>query len=167
VSTSGGVDVAGVLIVAAIAVPGLMRAREAANEASAVASLRTVNTAQITYATTYPQKGFARDLATLGPDPAQINRYSAEHAGMIDASLAGPNCSAGTWCEKSGFRFSVSAVCKLQRCSEYVVTATPVSSSTGTRNFCSTSDAVIRFKTGVLHTAPLTAQECKTWSPLQ
>jgi type II secretory pathway pseudopilin PulG len=168
VSTSGGVDVAGVMIVAAIAIPNLMRAREAANEASAVGEVRTVNTAQITYAATYPQRGFARDLATLGSDPAQINRYSVEHAGILDAALAGPDCSAEKWCEKSGYRFSVSSLCKLQHCSEYVVTATPVSTNTGTRNFCSTSaDAVIRFKTGAPLTTPLTIRECKSWSPLQ
>ncbi len=45
--------VAIILIIAAIAIPNLMRSRMAANEASAVGSLRTINTAQVTYSTTY------------------------------------------------------------------------------------------------------------------
>ncbi len=45
--------VAIILIIAAIAIPNLMRSRMAANEASAVGSLRTINTAEVTYSTTY------------------------------------------------------------------------------------------------------------------
>ncbi len=46
--------VAIILIIAAIAIPNLLRSRIAANEASAVGSLRTINTAEVTYASTYP-----------------------------------------------------------------------------------------------------------------
>ena len=59
--------VAIILIIAAIAIPNLLRSRIAANEASAVGSLRTINTAEVTYASTYPAVGFAPDLNTLGP----------------------------------------------------------------------------------------------------
>ena len=58
--------VAIILIIAAIAIPNLLRSRIAANEASAVGSLRTINTAEVTYASTYPSAGFATDLGTLG-----------------------------------------------------------------------------------------------------
>src|SRR5882724_5870261 len=51
--------VAIILIIAAIAIPNLLRSRMAANEASAVGSLRTINTAEVTYSTTYPTQGFA------------------------------------------------------------------------------------------------------------
>lgn len=60
------VVVAIILIVAAIAIPNLLQARVIANEASAVASLRTVNTAMITYIDNYPTVGFAPTLAALG-----------------------------------------------------------------------------------------------------
>ena len=59
--------VAIILIIAAIAIPNLLRSRIAANEASAVGSLRTINTAEVTYASTYPSNGFASALTTLGP----------------------------------------------------------------------------------------------------
>src|SRR5580658_7178700 len=58
--------VAIILIIAAIAIPNLLQARVAANEASAVGSLRTVNTAMITYVDNYPTVGFAPTLAALG-----------------------------------------------------------------------------------------------------
>ena len=58
--------VAIILIIAAIAIPNLLRARMAANESSAVASLRTINTAEVTYQTGYPTVGFAPALVNLG-----------------------------------------------------------------------------------------------------
>ena len=57
--------VAIILIIAAIAIPNLLRARIAANESSAVASVRTLNTAQISYNSAYPTVGFASTLANL------------------------------------------------------------------------------------------------------
>ena len=58
--------VAIILIIAAIAIPNLLRAKMAANESSAVGSIRAINTAEITYASAYPTVGFAPDLASLG-----------------------------------------------------------------------------------------------------
>ena len=58
--------VAIILIIAAIAIPNLLRSRIAANESSAVGSVRTINTAEITYASTYPNLGFSATMAALG-----------------------------------------------------------------------------------------------------
>jgi hypothetical protein len=166
-SHSSGVDFGGAMVVAAIAIPNLMRARMAANEGSAAASVRTLNTGQIIYSSTYPQNGYARDLATLGPNPNESSDISEKHASLIDSTLGGASCTAGAWCVKSGYRFTITTACKLQRCREYVVTATPVSTSTGMRNLCSTSDAVVRFQVGPPLTSPVRAAECRSWSPLQ
>jgi hypothetical protein len=166
-STSKGLDTGMVLVVAAIAIPNLLRSRIAANEASAVGSVRTVNTAEVTYQVTYPKRGFAPNLATLGPDPRGPNAYSAEHAGLLDAMLANADCSGDAWCTKSGYHFRVAAVCKQQLCKEYVVVATPVDSNTGTRSFCSTSDGVIRYKMGEPPSGPISASECRAWPALQ
>lgn len=81
-----------VLITSAIAIPNLLRARIAANEASAVGVLRTVVTANVTYYSMYPEKGFAATLADLGPD----------NANLIDATLV-----AGT---KNGYIFEYEPV---------------------------------------------------------
>ena len=58
--------VAIILIIAAIAIPNLLRSRIAANESSAVASIRTINTAEVSYSTANPSNGFAAALANLG-----------------------------------------------------------------------------------------------------
>ncbi len=166
-SSSGGVDAGMVMVVAAIAIPNLLRAKIAANESSAVGTMRTLDTAQITYSFMYPQKGYARDLATLGPGPRGSGAESAEHASLIDATLGNASCAAGAWCTKSGFQFRITAVCKQQLCMEFVVVGTPVTSNEGTRSFCSTSDAVVRFKTGPPLTSPVSVSGCHAWSPLQ
>jgi len=165
VSRSGGIDAGAVLVAAAIAIPNLLRARMAANESSALATIRTANTAQIIYARTYPQKGFARDLASLGPAPTGSAR-SADHASLIDSTLGYADCTAGSWCTKSGYQFRITANCGLGRCQSYVVVATPASTNTGTRSFCSTSDGIVRYRSGLPLTAPVTVAECKTWLPL-
>jgi len=166
-SKSAVFDTGAVLVVAAIAIPNLLRSKIAANESSAVGSVRTINTAQVVYSTTYPEKGFAPDLARLGPDPQKPNSMSLDHANLLDEKLAAASCTGDAWCTKSGYRFRVTAVCKQHLCQEFVVVATPVDTNTGTRSFCSTSDGVIRYKAGGPITSPLTASECRTWSPLQ
>jgi hypothetical protein len=164
-STSGGVDAGAVLMMAAIAIPNLLRSKIAANEASAVGMIRSVDTAQIMYSTTYSQRGYARDLASLGPDPRGPGIESPDHANFID--LGNASCAAGKWCTKSGFRFSIAAVCKQQMCEEFVVVGTPEASNTGTRSFCSTSDGVVRFNIGPPLTSMVSASECQSWSPVR
>src|SRR5216684_1903025 len=85
--------VAIILIIAAIAIPNLLRSRMVANEASAVGSLRTINTACVTYSTTYGT-GFPAALANLGP----ANPATAAQADLIDQVLV-----AGA---KSGYSFT-------------------------------------------------------------
>src|SRR3954469_2504069 len=58
--------VAIILIIAAIAIPNLLRSRMAANEASAVRSVRTIHTAEISYNAAYPDQGFADTLTKIG-----------------------------------------------------------------------------------------------------
>jgi len=164
---SQGVDVSTILVAAAVAIPNLLRARNSANEASAAASLRTMVTAQVSYQATYPGRGYAKDLASLGVDPAQPNAVSPKHAGLIDSLLAKPTCSAGTWCEKSGYKFTFSPVCPKLLCQEFVAIATPVAPAAGTKNFCATSDGVVRFKVEAPLIAPLLPSQCRAWQPLE
>ncbi|HMF90578.1 MAG TPA: hypothetical protein VKL40_08025 [Candidatus Angelobacter sp.] len=162
-------DASVALIVAAVAIPNLLRARLAANEASAIASVRTANIAQTTYSATYPRKGYAPSLATLasGLAGAQCNGYAkAAHACLVDDALGSANCTAGQWCEKSGYRFSMRAVCGPSVCRTYVVTATPVNTGTGGKSFCSTIDGLVRSHAGPPLEAPLTAPQCRTWEPI-
>src|SRR5262249_28362776 len=155
-----------VLIIAAIAIPNLLRATISANESAAASTLRAVNTAHVTYATSYPSSGYARSLAVLGPgadctNPANVNE---EHACLIDGILA---CSQ-TWCRKGGYKYNTAAVCgSTGVCENYVITATPaVANFTGNQSFCSTSDAIIRVHMRGPVLQPLTVEECQAWPPL-
>jgi competence protein ComGC len=113
-----------VLIIAAIAIPNLLRARIAANEASAVGSVRTINTAEVSYATNHEQEGFTCSLADLGG------------AGLLDATLA-----SGT---KSGYRYELVA-CDGTPVQHYTILAIPMTPGTsGQRTFCSDESAVIK-----------------------
>jgi len=150
--------VAIILIIAAIAIPNLLRARMAANESSAVASLRTINSAEITYNSTYPTVGFAGTLTILGPSGNPCAATSA-NACLIDSVLA-----LGT---KSGYTFltSGSASAGSPTLNAYYVDAAPITyQQTGMRAFCSFEDAVVRFNTAG---APAGSEaNCETWTPL-
>jgi hypothetical protein len=166
-SKGGGFDVGAALIVAAIAIPNLLRARMAANEASAVGLLRSLNTAEKAYTGMYSERGYAPSLATLGSDSRNLKARSADQAGLIDATFANETCTANSWCTKSGYRFRITTLCKQQPCKDYLAVGTPVDSNTGVRSFCSTSDGVIRSKTGAAPTVPASVAECKTWLPVR
>jgi type IV pilus assembly protein PilA len=77
--------VAIILVIAAIAIPNLMKSRIAANEASAVGSLRSINTAEVTYNTTY--NTYTCTLLALGP-PSGGAPPSSASAGILDSNLA-------------------------------------------------------------------------------
>ena len=66
--------VAIILIIAAIAIPNLLRSRIAANEASAVGSMRSINTAQVTYASSFPDTGFGANQP--------MRRYELQRSGL-------------------------------------------------------------------------------------
>ena len=159
-----------VIIVAAIAIPNLIQERKSANEASAKSSVSTVNTAQVQYQTTYPNVGYAPDLATLGAPVGDTctGDGTAEHACLIGGPLANASCTGSQWCTRSGYLFMLQAD-EQRPHQQYVITAIPVKpGSTGGRNFCSTSDGVLRAEeAGAGRTAPYTAEECTALTPLE
>jgi type IV pilus assembly protein PilA len=134
--------VAIILIIAAIAIPNLMRAKISANEASAVESLKTLNTAQISYSSTYPNVGYAVTLAALSG--TNCNPPSSAGACLIDTQLA-----SGT---KSGYLFALSGTSG-NPVSTYQFRADPQTpNQTGVRYFCSFADGVLRVGTTSLTT---------------
>lgn len=162
-SKSAAFDVGAALVVAAVATPSLFHSRVAANEASAVGFLRTINVAQLSYATTYPKKGYAATLAALRPGPSG-SAASTEHADLVDAGLG---CSGDGWCARSGYRFRISAGCDQDGCTSYVAAATPLDANSGTRSFCSREDGVIRWTAAGPLTRMVSAAECREWTALQ
>ena len=136
--------VAIILIIAAIAIPNLLRARMAANESSAVASVRTVNTAQVIYNSTYPTIGFSPTIIALGGALGAACVPTSTSACLIDSVLANNGNPAGSG--KSGYLFTTGAgTAAGGRSVGYVVNAVPITiNQTGIRAFCAEEDAVVR-----------------------
>jgi type IV pilus assembly protein PilA len=111
--------VAIILIIATIAIPSLLRSRQAANESAAVANLRTINTAQVTY------------LSSSGGNYGEIQDLI--DAGLLDGTFTGV---------KAGYNFTVTA-----SGSDYTADASPASTNTGRFGYYSTPDAVVRYST--------------------
>lgn len=171
--------VAIILIIAAIAIPNLLRSKMSANDSSAASTIRTINTSQVTYATNYPLAGYASTLPRLGP-AATPSACGSASACLIDNALA---CPSATGCPKSGYNYflvgatpSASGVV-----GDYAASASPITvNSTGTNNYCSTADAVVRSMKTAIPTpavnpttslaAPETIVNCQTittYGPIQ
>jgi type IV pilus assembly protein PilA len=137
--------VAIILIIAAIAIPNLLRSKMAANEASAVGSVRTLNTACVSYSTTYG--GYPTTLANLGP----ATSATSATADLVDSVLA-----TGT---KSGYLFTYATVATDANGNvlSYTITANPVTrGTTGQRGFFSNQSGVIRADSTTTATATST-----------
>ena len=128
--------VAIILIIAAIAIPNLLRSRMAANEASAVGSLRTINTAEVTFSTTYPTIGFAA-LGALG-GAAPCTTATSTGACLIDDVLSNTKV-------KSGYNFAIANLTGSPVVVTYNATALPtVVGQSGQRGFFTDQSGVIR-----------------------
>jgi type IV pilus assembly protein PilA len=130
-----------ILILAAIAIPNMLRARISANEASAANSVRTISRAEITYNSAYPEVGYASSLAVLG-GPQNDCEPTETTACLISNDLSGG--------QKSGYVFKTSALLPAGGVNTaFVVGGVPVTfNTTGVRDFCATNDGVIRAQTG-------------------
>jgi type IV pilus assembly protein PilA len=111
--------VAIILIIATIAIPSLLRSRQAANESAAVANLRTINTAEVTY------------LSTSGGNYGDVTALVG--AGLLDTRF---NSTV------SGYAFTITA-----SLGDYTATASPTSANTGRFGYYSTPDGVVRYST--------------------
>jgi type IV pilus assembly protein PilA len=136
--------VAIILIIAAIAIPNLLRSRMAANEASAVGSIRTINTAAVTFNVTYGD-GFPPTLATMGGTGA----VTCKNTELLDTILGVDPA------QKSGYTFTlgvgatvvttIPTGCNAGYIDGYTITAWPSNpGTTGNRSFCSDGTGVIR-----------------------
>ena len=149
--------VAIILIIAAIAIPNLLRSKMSANDSAAASTIRTINTSEVTYSTNYPTTGYANTLAILGPGSGACDGTAAGGACLIDGVLA-----SGT---KSGYKYYMTSTNGTAPFGDYTVSAGPVTwQSTGSANFCATADAVIRNTKGLATqpTASITGPETAT-----
>ncbi len=139
--------VAVILIISAIAIPNFLRSRERANEASAVASIRTINTAAVTYSVTYPNLGFPASLPAMGG--ANPCTATPAQACLLDDLLA-----QGT---KGGYSFAWTGD-GLVPSVGFLITGTPqVVGSTGQRMFCADQRGIMHYDSsgsGCTNTSP-------------
>ncbi|HZR65928.1 MAG TPA: prepilin-type N-terminal cleavage/methylation domain-containing protein [Terriglobales bacterium] len=142
--------VAIILIIAAVAIPSLLRAKIAANESAAASSVRQISTAQIAYAAAYPAVGYAATLAALGPANASCSAGPvSSNACILDSVL-----STGS---KSGYSFisAGSGGGGGVPNSAFVASSAPMTYNvSGVRNFCMVTDGVLRINTGPAPVAP-------------
>jgi type IV pilus assembly protein PilA len=130
------------LIVAAVAIPQVLKFRKNANEASAVLVLHAVGQAEANYNVTYPANGYACSLATLGGDPGS-GAPSAQAAQLIDPTLAATG-------RKSGYTFTIVCGAKVtlnnqDSYTSYQLTAVPDQvGKSGDKGYCSDQDGVVR-----------------------
>ena len=149
--------VAIILIIAAIAIPNLLKARIAANQASAVGTLRTIMTSNSNYWSSYGI-GYAPTLAVLGG--ATINPPTCNQANMVD-----PQISTGAPITKSGYTFTYTVAnafngvlppgCAAAGDLNFNIVALPVNNTTGTNGYYIDDTGVIRYT--VDGTAPTAA----------
>jgi type IV pilus assembly protein PilA len=140
--------VAIILIIAAIAIPNLLRARIAANESSAVGSMRTINTAEMTYQTAYPTVGYAGALSNLGPSAPTCTTPSSTNACILDFVLS-QAYTGGTSGSKSGYQFALAAAVAASGTGPnvtFISGSAPVQwGQSGIKRYCAAEDNVLRF----------------------
>ena len=144
--------VAIILIIAAIAIPNLMRARIAANESSAVGSVRNLITQEVAYQSTYQTQGYAPAIINLGP-PAGSSACAPGFvptnlsACLVDGILSGADPTEGGQATKAGYGFEAvgSNPTAAGTNQSFTAAAVPITfNQSGTRDFCAFEDGVVR-----------------------
>jgi type IV pilus assembly protein PilA len=140
--------VAIILIIAAIAIPNLLRARISANDAAAASTIRTINTAEVTYSTTYVAQGFAGNLTNLGPNGTACTAAVIDitHSCLVDNVVG---CALAAGCPKGGYNYFLTSSVTTVPIPDYTASASPLGvGTTGSRDYCSNTDAVVRMNAG-------------------
>ena len=131
------------LIIAAVAVPQMLKVEKTADETSAIVTMRTIASAEVSYSASYPESGYACSLTTLGGNP-RSGAAIAQAAQLIDPTLAASG-------QKSGYTFTVTCGAKVNVnghdvYTSYQLTAVPQTvGKTGDRGFCSDENNIIKF----------------------
>jgi len=152
--------VAIILIIAAIAIPNLLRARIAANQSSAAAAVRSITTAEISYFSTYPTVGYAVQIQDLGKTAPCVP--SPVTACLLDnnIALAVPGSTG-----HSGYQFLATGIDSGGGYnSDFVAGGTPLKAGqTGDQDFCTVTDGALRSQPTVGGTPPIDLPTCQAY----
>jgi type IV pilus assembly protein PilA len=154
--------VAIILIIAAIAIPSLLRARIAANEASAASGIRTISTAQVTYRVTF-QTGYADTLAKLGSPSGGCAGTGGTSASACLIDWVVTNSAT---VPKSGYIFQVAAGSSGDSETYVASTFADAWDRTGIRSFCALEDHVVRVKIPAAQDVAADANTCSGFAIL-
>jgi type IV pilus assembly protein PilA len=149
--------VAIILIIAAIAIPNLLRAKISANESSAVGSIRNIVTAETSYQSSYGEYGFAQTLVLLGPGAGNLTCPAAGPAPTVGACLLDSSLGGAVNSIKSGYEFEATGDNPQPADANGVVMRTGFTAAgvpanynqTGVRAFCAGDDGVLRVDSNV------------------
>jgi prepilin-type N-terminal cleavage/methylation domain-containing protein len=159
--------VAIILIIAAIAIPNLMRAKMAANTSSAAASERTIVTGEIAYFAAFPSIGYTATLAPLGGAWGAACTPTSATACLIDSNLS----TNGNGNGKSGYTFVEAGITVAPSLvpNEFLTTGTALAVTTGTTAFCAVDDGVVRSvaPAAAANVAVANYNACQLLNPLQ
>ena len=131
------------LIIMAFAVPQMLKIQKTANEDSAIQTMRTIGSAEVSYNSAYPGTGMPAHSPSLGGDP-KSGAPSAQAAQLIDPALA-------TTGQKAGYTFTVTCGSKVtvnnqDMYTSYEVTGVPQTvGKTGDNGYCSDENNIIKF----------------------
>jgi len=151
--------VAIILIIAAIAIPNLLRARIAANQSSAAAAMRSITTAEISYFSAFPTVGYAVQLQDLGKTEPCMP--APTHGCLLDNNIA--NAVPGS-AGHSGYQFLATGIGSAGFNSDFVAGATPLAAEkTGDQDFCVVTDGALRSQTTTGGTPPIDLATCEAF----
>ncbi len=152
--------VAIILIIAAIAIPNLLRARIAANQASAAAGVRSITTAEISYFSSFATIGYAVQIQDLGKTAPCTP--APTHACLLDNNIA--NAIPGTP-GHSGYQYLATGINSGGTInSDFVTGATPLTAGrTGDEDFCAVTDGALRSQPTAGGTPPIDLATCQAY----
>jgi prepilin-type N-terminal cleavage/methylation domain-containing protein len=149
-----------ILIIAAIAIPNLLRARMAANQSSSAAGVRSITTAEISYFSSYPTIGYAVQIQDLGKTAPCVPAPTS--ACLLDNNIA--NAIPGT-SGHSGYQYLATGINSGGAInSDFVAGATPwTAGRTGDEDFCTVTDGALRSQSSAGGTPPIDLATCQAY----
>ncbi len=148
-----------ILIIAAIAIPNLLRARIAANQSSAAAAVRTITTAEISYFSNYPTIGYAVQIQDLGRTAPCVPAPTT--ACLLDNNIALAIPGSGG---HSGYQFLATGINSGGVNTDFVAGGTPLKAgSTGDEDFCTVTDGALRSQSSAGGTPPIDLATCQAY----
>lgn len=149
-----------VVVIASAAIAHFFISRSIGSATRSSSTLKVIRNAEMTYRDAYPMVGFARNLFTLGPASTSSTQCDAAHACFLDSVLACPEGAGQGWCRKGSYRYNIQSSSKKPPFQDYWVSATPISSSSGLKNYCAYRDGIVRSEPAKARLIPFTRDEC-------